>query len=388
MRQYSKPILISGDSSRALKRLNYTEREYDEKWLQNIIDQHPESMPISEIEPVFADSIAICTELETKSGFCDNLFINDQGYITLIECKLWRNPEARRTVLAQILDYAKDLAQMRYAELEKAVLNARKEYDRSLIEIMRAFYPDLDEAKFVDNINENLNKARFLLLIVGDGIRENAEELLDFLNSFGSMRFVFAFVELPIYRTGEDNEFIITPRILTKTTELKRVTEPSKEIEKKKTSQRSQTASESVFFERLAHSIGEDKAKEFMSFVNDLQEDFEINPKMGRGKRLSFNLKTDDDRYNLASIQEDGRVFFYGIVTKTEEIGDKQIGVDYLKKLAKIVDGKFYDQYSEWSWCVKKNGNYPDIQDFLSQKNEWKKEIEVTLDKIKKIESE
>lgn len=388
MRQHSKPIYISDNSSRGLKRLDYSEREYDEQWLQNLIKNHPESIPINEIEPVFSDSIALCTEMETKSGYCDNVLINENGNITLIECKLWRNPTARRTVLAQILDYAKDLAKWGYSEFEESILKARKEQNKSLIEIMRDYFPDIDEAEFVDGVNENLKKARFLLLIVGDGIRENAEDLLEFLNSFGNMRFVFAFVEMPVYRVGNNEEFIITPRILAKTTELQRVSEYSQLTEKKKPIQRSQTASESVFFERLSQNIGKEKAQEFIDFVDELRNEFDIKPKMGRGKTLSYNIKTDDDRYNLASVQEDGRVYFYGIVNKTEELGDKNIGIEYLKNVAEIIDGKFRDDFSMWSWCVKKNDSYPNIQDFLSNKEEWKKEIDTVLDRIKKIESE
>jgi len=34
--------------------------------------------------------------------------LNDSGF-TIGECKLWRNPEARRKAVGQVLDYAKDL---------------------------------------------------------------------------------------------------------------------------------------------------------------------------------------------------------------------------------------------------------------------------------------
>lgn len=389
MRQHSKPIHITGKSTNSLKRVDFSERDYNEQWLQNIIHSHPESIPINEIEPVFADSIALCTELETKSGFCDNIFINDQGYITLIECKLWRNPQARRTVLAQLLDYAKDLSQWHYTEFERAILKARKQNDVALIDIMRKYYPDLEESSFIDNVNKNLQKAGFLLLIVGDGIRENAEELLDFLNSNVSMRFVFSFIEMPIYRMGGKDEYIITPRILAKTTELRRVIEDSGEVAEKKSPQSSQSASESEFYERLAGNIGREEAKELLSFVEELSSELDIQPKIGRGNKLSFNLKTDDDRYNLASIKEDGRIQFYAIVTKTREIGDESIGIDYLKRLANMINGQFFDKYeNDWSWGVRKNGEYPSIKEFLSKKMEWKSHIEETLDRIKRIESE
>ncbi len=34
----------------------------------------------------------------------------------LVEAKLWRNPEARRKVIGQILDYAKELSRWNYED--------------------------------------------------------------------------------------------------------------------------------------------------------------------------------------------------------------------------------------------------------------------------------
>ena len=40
----------------------------------------------------------------------DALYVNAAGRLILAEFKLWRNPQARREVIGQILDYAKELA--------------------------------------------------------------------------------------------------------------------------------------------------------------------------------------------------------------------------------------------------------------------------------------
>jgi len=246
------------------------------------------------------------------------------------------------------------------------------------------YFPDLDGSAFSDNVTRNLKNARFLLLIVGDGIRENAEELLDFLNRHGNMHFVLAFVELPVFKLGDKSDFLITPRIIAKTTELKRFTEA---ITDKEEELRPQSASESVFYERLENNKGKPATKVFKAFVKELEERFNINPKMGRGKKLSLNLKTDDDFLNLGSIQEDGTVNFYGVVTKTSESGDRQIGIDYLEQLASIIDGDLHTEFHEWSWCVKKNGRYPDIGEFMARKNDWITSIENLITKLKKIDS-
>lgn len=47
---------------------------------------------------------------QPTSGSIDNLYLSTGGYAVLVETKLWRNPQARREVLSQTLDYIKDLA--------------------------------------------------------------------------------------------------------------------------------------------------------------------------------------------------------------------------------------------------------------------------------------
>ena len=49
-------------------------------------------------------------ELKTPAGPIDNFMVTPSGLPVLVECKLWRNPEARRQVVGQILDYAKELS--------------------------------------------------------------------------------------------------------------------------------------------------------------------------------------------------------------------------------------------------------------------------------------
>src|SRR5437879_10898828 len=95
-------------------------------WLQEFVFTHGDALPISEIEPAFSPLIPLCRELRTKVGPIDVLFVNGEGLLTVVECKLWNNPEARRAVLGQILDYAKELSSWSYDDLEAAIKKARK----------------------------------------------------------------------------------------------------------------------------------------------------------------------------------------------------------------------------------------------------------------------
>jgi hypothetical protein len=104
---------------------------YDEAWLQALLHSRPEIIPIGQIESDFGDLIPLCRELPLPSGFLDNLFVTRHSQLVLVEAKLWRNPEARRKVVAQALDYAAAVFRMSYCELESAVLRARQVNQRT-----------------------------------------------------------------------------------------------------------------------------------------------------------------------------------------------------------------------------------------------------------------
>jgi hypothetical protein len=138
----------------------------------------------------------------------------------LAECKLWRNPEARREVIAQVLDYNRCLAGWRYADLETAV-------SRGLLpdgsrpqggpwESMAA-HAELDEAAFVDAVSRNLRLGRFLWLIVGDGIREGVEALASALQSHAGHHFTLALVELGVFALPDGRGWIVQPRVPART---------------------------------------------------------------------------------------------------------------------------------------------------------------------------
>ena len=391
MKQFALPAIIEDDKSELLEKIKLGEQVYDEKWIQKICFEHSQMLPVSEIEPTFSGMIPICRELPLKSGFVDIIYINEYGYITIAECKLWRNPEARRKVVGQILDYAKDIARMDYSAFEKLCLITRKQNDISLFELVSQYYPEIEEKEFIDNIQRNLEKGRFLLAIIGDGIRENTEELLEFMTRSGQLNFTLSLIELPVYRIPNSNKLIITPRIIAKTKELERIVYNvinRSDIEEIPEPIKSESLSEQIFFERLEKHIDLKNTVRLKEFIDRIHQQLNMDVKLGRGKRLSLNIKSPNDTVNFASIQETGEVWFYGIVPKTEEIGDKTIGVEYLEKLAKIVVADFDQSFKEWNWCVRRNGKYLLINEYLGKENDWVDLISKTLFRINEKEEE
>jgi hypothetical protein len=77
----------------------------DEVWLRDTLFRNPEIIPTDDIDPAFGPLVPLCKELRTDAGRIDAVFINERGRLTIVECKLWKNPQARREVVAQTLDY-------------------------------------------------------------------------------------------------------------------------------------------------------------------------------------------------------------------------------------------------------------------------------------------
>ena len=75
--------------------------------LQKLLAESPSLIPVSEIrEGVSPLVFAICEFGLPGSGNTDILAFSADGDISIIECKLATNPESKRKVMGQILEYA------------------------------------------------------------------------------------------------------------------------------------------------------------------------------------------------------------------------------------------------------------------------------------------
>ena len=190
------------------------EGSIDEARLQEVLFRHADILPLGEIDPAYEDPVPVCMELGTRAGSADALYLTPTGRIILAEFKLWRNPEARREVIGQILDYARVLASWGYDDLEREVRNRTK---RSPFEIVSQAHGNGQEGIFVDHVARNLRRGEFLLLIIGDGIREGVEGIVDYVQDHSGLRFMLALVEAAVFRHEDSEEMIIQPRVLART---------------------------------------------------------------------------------------------------------------------------------------------------------------------------
>ena len=188
-----------------------------EAYIKALIQAYPACLPIPEIDAMFSGPVPICTELSTNAGAIDNFMVTPTGLPVLVECKLWRNLEGRREVVGQILDYAKELSRWSSSDLQRYVSRRLKRDGNPLLEMVRAVDPHVDERQFNDAFTANLRRARFLLLIVGDGIREGVEAIAEYLQVHAGLHFSLGLVELPIY-IMPNGDRLVAPRVLARTT--------------------------------------------------------------------------------------------------------------------------------------------------------------------------
>ena len=222
---YGNLIQLSGDSTERItwRRVAPVSEgradAFDENRLRDILFRHAETLPLDEIDSAYETPVPVCRELGTRAGSVDALYLTPTGRIILAEFKLWRNPDARREVIGQILDYARVLASWSYEDLEREV---RKRTKRSVFDIVSEAHGGVQEHIFVDAVARRLKRGEFLLLIIGDGIREGVEDIVSYVQEHSGLRFHLALVEAAVFTRVDSEDLIIQPRVLARTELLPR----------------------------------------------------------------------------------------------------------------------------------------------------------------------
>jgi hypothetical protein len=204
------------------KPLTLEPADHDEAWLQALIDEHPECLPIAQIAPgVVGPFKSICREMPLGTEFLDNLLIGPRGDIVIVETKLWQNPEARRSVLSQTLGYAVTIFGMSFEAFQAAALSAHRPRGGGKPGSLHALFGQdadvLPEHQFNDSLARNLRLGRAIVLIVGNGIREEAARLLDGVDSLARFQFTLGLISVTAFRVPATRQTLIVPTVHART---------------------------------------------------------------------------------------------------------------------------------------------------------------------------
>lgn len=314
------PIIIHSDENRqVLTRISLENPPFKEEGLQKLLQLHPEILPVGKLDERFDPLFCIGRETDLGKGcYLDNLFISPGGYITLVETKLWKNPEARREVVGQIIEYAKQLSEWTYDDVDRACKAYTRKYESSeknLIDLVSyqsgREFDENTQREFVDTVNRTLRDGQFKLLVVGEGIRESVEEMVEYLHSTPSLRFGLALVELACYKMDKEEEYpyLIVPRIIVKTKEVERAVvtiQMSDEAKEKveidvttpklpaKPGQGRARLEEEDFYRQLSETVGQKNVDTVRNFVGDVVEGLEIEEYL-QVATLSLKIRNPKD---------------------------------------------------------------------------------------------
>jgi hypothetical protein len=222
-----KPYIIHNEKAegKSLLPLKKEDVLFKENWLQELLFKHPDILPVNLLDEKFYPPISLGREIAN----IDNLFISTKGQLIIVETKLWRNPEAHRTVVAQVLDYARTLAKWSYKDLDSAIKSftlKQQNLSKNIFEIVKenSKYFDYNEIEFQAKVQDNLTNGNFALLIVGDQIHPSVTQLADTIQSAPHLQFTLGFVELNCFKLERDSDWplIVYPNLVLKTKQVTR----------------------------------------------------------------------------------------------------------------------------------------------------------------------
>ncbi len=178
--------------------------------LQKLLAESPSLIPVGEIREGVSPLVsAICEFGLPGSGNTDILAFSADGDISIIECKLATNPESKRKVMGQILEYAAYLWEMSYDEVNRRIRNL-KEKDLSDL-VQEAVAEGWDEENFRNGVKQSLESGSFILIIVVDEINEDLRRTIRYVNECSESAFSLHALEMRRFQT--DSAEILIPHL-------------------------------------------------------------------------------------------------------------------------------------------------------------------------------
>lgn len=184
----------------------------NEDVLQQYIHDHPESIPVYDIQRDKRLFI-VAREFTTESGPIDALAVDRDGDIYLVETKLYSNSDKRR-VVAQVLDYGASLWK-HFGSFNKflSVLNEHskktwsRDFQTKVQEVFELGEEDIED--LMRAMESNLSRGNLKFVVLMDAIDERLKDLITYINQ--NSRFDIYGVRLEYYK--HDEYEIVIPKL-------------------------------------------------------------------------------------------------------------------------------------------------------------------------------
>ena len=199
-----------------------------ENELQRLIAEHPELLDGEQMRPgdprrwlLIGREIGVPAAAgEGARWALDHLLVDQDAKPTLVEVKRGWNPDIRRTVIGQVLEYVAHASETWTADklretFERGAVKRCRDPQEELATLLQSG-ADPDADAFWDNVATNLAANRLRLLIISDRIPDELARVVTFLNKQMADIEVLA-VEIKSFK-GNANQTLV-PRVIGRTTE-------------------------------------------------------------------------------------------------------------------------------------------------------------------------
>ncbi len=229
----------------------------EEKGLERLIAENPEFLPLAGSPRLFV----LGRQVTLGTGAADIVAVESTGRPVIIEVKLARNSEERRTIVAQTLDYASSLHGYSIKELEDGPLFwhlANK--GGSIIEAVQSQDKEVDKESFESSMEGYLERGAFRLVFAFDEPPRRAlERLVSYLDAITIDELTIDLVALRLRRYDINGVEVASP---------KRIIPGVREYQLKASSKRARSQrSEAI------ESEGADDFKRYLEGVSDAERE-------------------------------------------------------------------------------------------------------------------
>lgn len=314
-------FVVDSEMVTAVNRLPKSHKAFNEAWVRDLMFNNPAVLPVEEVLSDAGTFVPIGIEISLdRAGKADVLGVTTGGYPVVIETKLWRNPQARREVLAQTIDYVKEIAKLDYEWFNKLwVARCNSAAPKSLFEAAAAVSDtELDEAEFIDRIDRACRNGDILGFIVGDGIQYGLAELIAHLGRESShLRYSLPLLELKCFELS-DGKLAVLPTIVREVIPVERAyirIEPTAEfvgqikvvsVAKPKPPNGGKTErttlTEEEFWEGFIKAVGDPVSRQVRDFVENLRQSTKFDRLEYKQRALMLKVAHPDEAAAPASV--------------------------------------------------------------------------------------
>ena len=188
--------------------------------LQTLLERCPQVIPGKQIDAASGDPprfVLLRREMPIGNWSLDHLFVDQKAVLTLVETKLMQNPEARREVIGQAIEYAANASELwGNGVARQRATEYWSKLGKNLDEgVCQECGEDLNIEEFWSAVEENLQRGKIRIIIAADELRPEVRRMIEYVNAEMRNAEVLG-LELKCYGKN-DGSLVLVPRIIGQT---------------------------------------------------------------------------------------------------------------------------------------------------------------------------